>query len=140
MNPTTLELLRQGLIMTVIGMGLVFAALALLWGVMVLLTRIFRPAAAGVGPPPGEGAGLAAADSSQTESAAREALTAERARVAAAVAGALMANAIPLPVIVPTGPTFEHGRTAPIWVAANRARALHSWQPPRAAESRQPTD
>ncbi len=63
-----------------------------------------------------------------------ESLTAERARVAAIVAGALIANAVPLHLEVPPGPVFEHGRTAPIWVSANRARALQSWQPPRAAE------
>jgi len=39
-----------------------------------------------------------------------------------------------LPVEVPLGPAFEHGRTAPCWITANRARALHSWQPPRATE------
>ena len=33
-----------------------------------------------------------------------------------------------------SGPAFEHGRTAPSWVTSNRARALRSWQPPRAAE------
>jgi len=66
-----------------------------------------------------------------------EALTVERARVAAIVAGALMANAVPLLMEAPVGPVFEHGRTAPIWVSSNRARALQSWQPPRAAETPQ---
>ncbi|MBC8449239.1 MAG: OadG family protein [Chloroflexi bacterium] len=37
------ELLKQGLIITVIGMGLVFAALALLWGLMVAMQRLFPP-------------------------------------------------------------------------------------------------
>lgn len=37
------SLLRDGLIITAVGMGLVFAALALLWGVMVALQRAFPP-------------------------------------------------------------------------------------------------
>ena len=61
----------------------------------------------------------------------------ERGRVAAIVAGALLANAVPLLLEAPIGPVFEHGRTAPFWVTANRARALQSWQPPRAAETPQ---
>ena len=36
--------------------------------------------------------------------------------MAAIVAGALMANAVPLLMEAPVGPAFEHGRTAPIWV------------------------
>lgn len=132
MNPTIPELLRQGLIITALGMGLVFAALGLLWGLMTLLTHIFREAA-----PASEAAAPLPAELSAVEAATAEALTVERARVAAIVAGALMANAIPLPVDVPTGPAFEHGRTAPIWVTANRARALHSWQPLRVNEARQ---
>jgi len=35
------QLLKDGLLITVVGMGLVFGALALLWGVMVLMNRIF---------------------------------------------------------------------------------------------------
>ena len=35
------QLLRDGLLITVVGMGLVFGALALLWGMMVLMNRIF---------------------------------------------------------------------------------------------------
>ena len=47
MNPSVPELLRQGLIMTVLGMGLVFATLGLLWGIMALLTRVFEDAPKG---------------------------------------------------------------------------------------------
>jgi len=131
MNPTVPELLRQGLMMTVLGMGLVFAGLAALWGLMALLTRLFRPepeAAAGamVAETP-----LAATPAPATIISSAAALTAERGRVAAIVAGALMANAVSLLMEAPAGPVFEHGRTAPIWVSANRARALQSWQPPR---------
>ena len=137
MDQTVPELLRQGLIITALGLGLVFAALGLLWGLMALLTRIF------VEPLPANettaAAMLTAAEPAGAETMAAEALTAERARVAAIVTSALMANAVPLPVEVPTGPMFEHGRTAPIWVTANRARVMQSWQPLRVSETRQPS-
>ena len=45
MNQSVPELLRQGLIITAIGMTLVFAVLGLLWGIMALLTRVFRDGA-----------------------------------------------------------------------------------------------
>jgi Na+-transporting methylmalonyl-CoA/oxaloacetate decarboxylase gamma subunit len=137
MNPTVPELLRQGLIITAIGMTLVFAVLGLLWSIMALLTRVFRDAPAVRLPQDGEAdAGMIQA-SVVVEVGIVEALTVERARVAAIVAGALMANAVPLLMEAPVGPAFEHGRTAPIWVSSNRARALQSWQPPRAAETPQ---
>jgi len=138
MNHSVPELLRQGLIITAIGMTLVFAVLGLLWGIMALLTRVFREAAPAVRlPQDGEAdAGMIQA-SVVVEVGIVEALTVERARVAAIVAGALMANAVPLLMEAPVGPAFEHGRTAPIWVSSNRARALQSWQPPRAAETPQ---
>ena len=47
MNQSVPELLRQGLIITAIGMTLVFAVLGLLWGIMALLTpAVFRDAPA----------------------------------------------------------------------------------------------
>ena len=138
MDASVPELLRQGLIITAIGMTLVFAVLGLLWGIMALLTRVFREAAPDAGLPQGGEADAGMIHASVVvEVGIVEALTVERARVAAIVAGALMANAVPLLMEAPVGPVFEHGRTAPIWVSSNRARALQSWQPPRAAESPQ---
>jgi Na+-transporting methylmalonyl-CoA/oxaloacetate decarboxylase gamma subunit len=126
-------LLLDGLKMTVIGMAIVFAALAALWGVMALLMRIFAPGA-GVELATGdEDADVATLQISQAEATAADELTAERARVAALVAGMLMANSLPLLFEGTVGSAFEHGRTAPAWVSQNRARALHSWQPPRTA-------
>ena len=119
------SLLNQGLIMTGLGMTLVFGALALLWGIITLLGRLFPQrgplaAAARVEPeePPEDPAAVAAR-------------TAERARVAALVAGAFMANALPMPVEAPPGPVYEHGRSAPSWVTARRAHVLQPWQPRR---------
>lgn len=141
------ELLRAGLIITALGMGLVFAALALLWGVLALLAALSqarlpreeRGASRAVTPAvsisPAPGAALLNAVAADDTAAEDAALTAERARVAAIAAGALLVSALPLLFDVPTGPVFEHGRTAPLWVAANRARALPSWQPARRPET-----
>jgi hypothetical protein len=138
MNASVPELLRQGLIITAIGMTLVFAVLGLLWGIMALLTRLFREGAAGADLLQGGEARVGLAQVVVLSEASNfEALTVERARVAAIVAGALMANAVPLLMEAPVGPVFEHGRTAPNWVSSNRARVLQSWQPPRAAETPQ---
>lgn len=133
MNPTVGELLQSGLAITVLGMGLVFAALALLWGLLRLISAIFPEK---VEPAPQVSMALDEAQAAETRAAleAVAALTEERARVAAVVAGALLANALPLLFEAPSGPAFEHGRTAPSWVTGNRARALHSWQPPRTPE------
>ncbi len=133
MNPSESQLLAQGLMITVVGMGLVFAALALLWGLTALMTRVFADKAE---PAPEVSMVLEEADVAEAQAALEAAaeLTEERARVAAMVAGALLSNALPLLFEVPTGPAFEHGRTAPSWVTGNRARALQTWQPPRATE------
>jgi len=127
MNQSITELLRQGLIMMALGMGLVFAGLAVLWGLVSLLGRVFAPKpeddAASPGPEPAD-----------MDKGVLEALTEERARVAALAVGALMANVVPLHLKAPVGPAFEHGRTSPSWVTSNRARTLHAWQPPRMIE------
>ena len=122
------ELLGQGLTLTLIGMGLVFAALAFMWGVIALLGHVSAPEAGE--PIPNEPAGPELA----AEPSSANAVTAERARVAALVAAALMANAVPLHREPPVGPTFEHGRTAPAWVTTNRARVMRPWQPPRSTD------
>lgn len=125
------DLLGQGLAMTVVGMGLVFGALALLWGAIALLGRLFKADAPDA--PRRVSVNVTALPLSEAD-AARAALTHERARVAAIVAGALMANAVPLHLEPPVGPTFEHGRSAPAWVTTNRARVIQSWQSPRFTE------
>lgn len=138
MNPTTSQMLVQGLMITVVGMGLVFAALALLWGLTRLLTRVFSDKEEPVTRP---NMVLEEADAAEAQAAldAASELTAERARVAAMVAGALLSNALPLLFEAPTGgPAFEHGRLAPSWVTGNRARSLQTWQPPRVSEGNAP--
>lgn len=133
MNESIGSLLNQGLIMTVFGMGLVFGALALLWGLMRLLTEVFRDKAEAAPTPPAA-APPAPAEVDAADIRAKEALTAERARVAALVTGALFSNALPLLLEPPAGPAFEHGRVAPSWVVGNRAQALQVWSPQRKPE------
>lgn len=125
--------LLQGLVITVIGMALVFGALGLFWALITLLGRAFPAGTADTGAVGAAPQGVAAPDTA--EAAAGSSPTAERARVAAMVAGALLAGALPLHMEPPAGPAFEHGRTAPSWVTSNRARALLSWQPPRRPEA-----
>jgi len=116
--------------MMVVGMSLVFGALALLWVVIALLGRFGGAPVSDAGK---EVSVTVVALPPTAAEAERAALTAERARVAAIVAAALMANAVPLHLEPPPGPTFEHGRSASAWVTTNRARAMRPWQPPRAA-------
>jgi hypothetical protein len=129
-----LPLLVQGLIISAIGLALVFAALALLWGLTRLLTVVLADKQT---PAPPVSMALDEADLAEAQAAIETAaeLTEERARVAAIVAGALLSNAVPLLFEVPVGPAFEHGRVAPSWVTGNRARALQTWQKPRAPET-----
>jgi Na+-transporting methylmalonyl-CoA/oxaloacetate decarboxylase gamma subunit len=119
----------EALKISIIGLAWVFAGLALVWVLVVLLNRFFpgrRENTARPSPP-----GLQSGDANPAESDRSEALSAERARVAAIVAAALLASALPIRAEAPVGPAFEHGRTAPNWVTGNRARALRPWQPPR---------
>jgi Na+-transporting methylmalonyl-CoA/oxaloacetate decarboxylase gamma subunit len=136
MNQSVTELLRQGLILTVLGMGLLFAALALLWGLIALLIRLFRPESEKTETveEPTQGPAAAATAMAPPPTPA-DALTAERARVAAIVAAALLANAIPLLAAAPAAPTF----VAPGWVSTNRPAALQPWQPPRFSERARPS-
>jgi Na+-transporting methylmalonyl-CoA/oxaloacetate decarboxylase gamma subunit len=129
MNEAVSGLLVEGLKITAIGLAWVFAGLALVWGLVALLNRLFpgrventARAAEAMIQPGGPTPGVA------TEA---DALTAERAQVAAIAAVALLTGALPVHAEAPVGPAFEHGRTAPNWVTGNRARALRSWHPPR---------
>jgi Na+-transporting methylmalonyl-CoA/oxaloacetate decarboxylase gamma subunit len=123
-------LFGSGLMITVLGMGLVFLGLGVIWGLIALLGRWDAPAPAGAA----VSATAALPQGTSPETAADTQLTAERCRVAAIAAAALLSNVLPKSTDVPRGPEFEHGRTAPCWVTANRARALQPWQPRHAPE------
>ena len=86
MNPTVPELLAQGLLITVIGMGLVFAALALLWALIQLLNAIFSRGEEHPSEPrvvPLQAAVTITPREEEPGPSAADELTAERARVAA---------------------------------------------------------
>ncbi len=121
MDAETGELLVQGLLITVIGMSLVFAALGLLWALISLLNR-------GGAEPDARPATIPLTAEERAQIAT---ITAERARVAAIAAATLISSATPLLLEAPVGPAFEHGRTAPSWVTTNRAIAFEPWRPPR---------
>lgn len=129
MQDTVVGLPSRGLELTVLGLASVFAGLGLLWGLIAGLNAVFgsRPEER-LKPDPGEpesGADdVAASDLDAT-------LCAERERVAAIVAGALMANPASLPPEQPAAGPAAHALTASSWVTANRARVLAAWQPPR---------
>jgi hypothetical protein len=129
MGGAALTPMLEGLRITAIGLAWVFAGLALVWGLIVLLNRLFpgwiEGQARSSGPETHPGA------ASSSEAVVSGTLTAERAQVEAIVAAALLVRALPIHVEAPVGSAFEHGRTAPNWVTSNRARALQSWQPPR---------
>ena len=129
MGEAVAGVLVEGLRITAIGLAWVFAGLALVWGLVALLNRLFPGSVESHAHSPG--AGIHPDATGAGEAAVREALTAERAQVAAVVAAALLASALPIRVEAPVGPAFDHGRTAPNWVTGNRARALRPWQPPR---------
>jgi Na+-transporting methylmalonyl-CoA/oxaloacetate decarboxylase gamma subunit len=122
-------MILEGLRIAVIGMAWVFAGLCLVWGLIVLLNRVFphRDMSAA------QCSRLDAAprDTTEARDAETDARAAERAEVAAIVATALLSGALPMHPEAPVETEFEHGRTAPNWVTVNRARTLHPWQPPR---------
>ena len=119
----------EGLRIAVIGVAWVFAGLTLIWGLILLLNRLFPGKAASRART--SGTGTRPATATPAEAVDSEERITERAQVAAIVAAALHAGALPIHAEAPVGPAFEHGRTAPTWVSSNRARALQSWQPPR---------
>ncbi len=133
MTPTIGELLQQGLIITVLGITLVFAGLGLLWGLMEVLMRVLPPEAAASeeAAPAAEAAGPALA----AEADLAGALMAERARVAAIVASMVLAHALPgqMMAVPPEAVLSSDGHGEP-WTNTYRVRSLQSWQPPRVAK------
>jgi Na+-transporting methylmalonyl-CoA/oxaloacetate decarboxylase gamma subunit len=122
-------MLLEGLRIAAIALTWVFAGLALVWALVALLNRLFPGSVESVASSSERTGALSAA--LPAEAVRAQALAVERAHVAAIIAAALQANALPNHAEAPVGPAFEHGRTAPNWVTGNRARALQAWQPPR---------
>ncbi len=131
-NPTIGELLQQGLIITVLGITLVFAGLGLLWGLMEVLMRVLPPEAEASQAEEPAPAVEAAEIALTAEPDLAAALTAERARVAAIVASMALAHALPgQAMTVPPELVVSGDGRGESWTNTYRARSLHSWQPPR---------
>jgi sodium pump decarboxylase gamma subunit len=109
-----IETLKQGLLITVIGMGIVFAMILILWGVMVLLVKLTnRPEKEEAAqenatsfPEPEPGAATAGGDASA---------------LAAAIAVAYALSVKPKTVFASDTQSIPTGST---WLAAGRARQI----------------
>ena len=126
------ELLKEGLIITVLGMGLVFAALALLWGLMVAMQRLF---------PPGEKPfvslwwrrrGQAVAPAAEEAIATAPAAEAKAGPTAAELAAVM--TALALWQEEEAAEAAIGWRLPPLltrWMAVGRSHQLQSWSPRR---------
>ena len=125
------ELLREGLIITIIGMGLVFAALGLLWGIMAGMQRLF---------PPGEKPFVSLWQRWRGQPAAPVAEAPPGAPVAEAEAGPTGAELAAIMTALALWREEEAAEEAigwrlpPLltrWMAVGRSRQLQSWSPRR---------
>ncbi len=125
------ELLKDGFIITVIGMGLVFAALGLLWGIMAGMQRLF---------PPGEKPFVSLWQRWRGQAAAPVAEAPPGAPVAEAEAGPTGAELAAIMTALALWREEEAAEEAigwrlpPLltrWMAVGRSRQLQSWSPRR---------
>jgi len=124
------NLLRDGLIITAVGMGLVFAALALLWAVMIVLQRAF---------PPGKTpfVGLWRREAAAAQPAEGPADGAPTAEAGAAPSPAELAAIVTALIRWREAEAMEKSigwRLPPLltrWMAVGRSRQVQSWTPRR---------
>lgn len=131
-----MENLAWGLKMTVLGMGLVFALLGLLWGLLTLVLALDKEPTAAVVDEPlnAQAEGVAAVTDSTVEAKAPEPPTVNGlpADLVAAILVATLKHKLTLrrqaaPVMRSYWPGSQ--LFASRWVATGRARQNHSWQP-----------
>ncbi len=122
--------LSWGLQITMLGMGLVFGLLALLWGLLTLAQRFDRePAAASVPQAPAQDlAGAATPSAPSAVPANEQGMDGEL--VAAIMAATLLHRALRRREAAPVMRSYLPGSQlhASRWVAAGRARQNQSWQ------------
>ena len=113
-----MENLVWGLEMTVVGMGLVFGLLALLWGLLTLVLRLDTPVADAAPEPQPDASGPAMAPDMDAE------------LVAAILVATLTHRAVRRREAAPAMRSHWPGSLlhASRWVAAGRSRQNHSWQ------------
>ena len=106
------EILKQGLLITVVGMGIVFAMILILWGIMVLLVRLTNR------PEEKETAEVSAV--SLPEPVA-ETAPGDASALAAAIAVAYALSTKPKTVFASDTQSIQTGST---WLAAGRAQQI----------------
>jgi sodium pump decarboxylase gamma subunit len=119
--------LGWGLQMTVLGMGLVFALLALLWALLTLVLKFDRPAPVGIPADAALGeaqAAPAAAPGTGQQAALEPALVAAITVAVLAHSARRRAEAAPQLRLHWPGSLLHASR----WVSAGRTRQNHSWQ------------
>ncbi|MGL6113224.1 MAG: OadG family protein [Rubrivivax sp.] len=123
-----MENLTWGLQITVLGMGLVFGLLALLWGLLTLVQRFDREPAAASLPPGPEHDAAAVPSSPSALPATVQGMDAEL--VAAIMVATLAHRALRRREAAPVMRSYLPGSQlhASRWVAAGRARQNQSWQ------------
>ena len=109
-----IETLRQGLLITLIGMGIVFAMILLLWAIMVLLVKLTNR------PQKEEAAEETATSRPELEPAAVTA-TGDASALAAAIAVAYALSAKPKTAFAADTQSIQTGST---WLAAGRAQQV----------------
>jgi sodium pump decarboxylase gamma subunit len=117
---TLVERLTTGLNITVLGMGLVFVLLALLWALLTIMLRLDRPPA----PEPGEGATRARPDARKPVKLPPELLSAITVAVFTHQA-VLRKQAAPAMRSYWPGSILFASR----WIAAGRHQQTQSWNP-----------
>ncbi len=107
-----IETLKQGLLITVIGMGIVFAMILILWGIMVLLVKLTNR--------PEKEEAVEESASSLPEPAASPAMG-DASALAAAIAVAYALSAKPKTAFAGDTQSILTGST---WLAAGRAQQI----------------
>ena len=107
-----IEILKQGLLITVIGMGIVFAMILILWGIMVLLVKLTNR------PEKEEAAEESATSLPETVAVAAPA---DASALAAAIAVAYALSAQPKTAFAGDTQSIQTGST---WLAAGRAQQI----------------
>ena len=118
-----MENLSWGLSMTAVGMGLVFAMLALLWGLLTLVLRLDRPVAAATASQDAAAPASASPDAAPDDGIAPEVIAAITIATLAHVS-ARRREAAPMMRSYWPGSTLFASR----WVATGRARQNRTWQ------------
>ena len=135
-----MEQLVWGLQISVVGMGLVFGLLALLWGLLTLVLRFDPPPAAVAGAGPAAGAGSAGTVEAEDAEGAEDVEDAEAAAASGAGLDPDLLAAITVAVVThratrrreaaPAMRSYWPGSLlyASRWVGAGRVRQNRSWQ------------